>query len=66
MITTQIFEQPHFSYRGRTSAPLIAYPHRLAIAGLMTTGFIARAAFDLGLMLGGLALPFIVIGWLGT
>jgi len=44
MITTQIFEQPHFSYRGRTSAPLVSHPRRWATAGLLTAVLFSTAA----------------------
>ena len=33
---------------------------------IVTTAFIVRAAFDLALVLGGLGLPFLLIGLLGT
>ena len=36
MITTQTLEQPHFSYRGRTSAPVIGHPRRWATAAAAT------------------------------
>jgi hypothetical protein len=44
MITTQVLEQPHFSYRGRTSAPVIGHPRRWAIAGLLTAVLFSTAA----------------------
>ena len=31
----------------------------------LTVGLVARAAFDLGLVLSGLGLPFLFIGFLG-
>jgi hypothetical protein len=43
MIATQIFEQPHFSYRGRTSAPVISHPRRSAIAGLLAAVLFSTA-----------------------
>ena len=33
---------------------------------LVTTAFIVRAAFDLALVLSGLALPFLMLALLGT
>jgi hypothetical protein len=33
---------------------------------IVTTVFIVRAAFDLALVLGGLGLPFLLIGLLGA
>jgi hypothetical protein len=44
MITTQIFEQPHFSYRGRTSAPVIVHPRRWAVVGLTAAVLFSTAA----------------------
>ena len=32
---------------------------------ILTMGFVARAAFGLALVLGGLALPFAMIGFVG-
>lgn len=31
---------------------------------ILTMGLVARAAFDLALVLGGLALPFLLVGFL--
>ena len=38
------FEQPQASYRGRTSAPVVRYPQRWAVAGLMAAVLFSTGA----------------------